>query len=185
MKDKDFEKVFEDLNFDIQEPSAGHRERFFEKLEKQAPPKKTSYTRVRNLWGPLLGIAAGFALAVLLTGIYLKPQSNYGELASVSPEMKETQLFYTSLIERELKNIEEEKSPETQAIVTDAMVQMEKLETRYEQLKKDLVSSGNDNRVIYAMINNFQQRIDLLTQVLEQIEEIKTLKNQNHETNII
>ena len=52
-------------------------------------------------------------------------------------------------------------------------------------LKDDLIDSGKDNRVIHAMIQNFQQRIDLLNNVLTQIENIKTLKNQNHENNII
>ena len=51
----------------------------------------------------------------------------------------------------------------------------------YEKLKLDLTSSGEDKRVIYAMITNFQNRIDLLENVLEQIEEIKQLKNSNNE----
>ena len=45
--------------------------------------------------------------------------------------------------------------------------------------------SGKDKRVIHAMIQNFQQRIDLLSEVLEQIENIKSLNNQNYESNTI
>ena len=51
-------------------------------------------------------------------------------------------------------------------------------------LKKDLVESGNDKRVIYAMITNFQNRIDLLQNVINTIEEIKTLKETENETTI-
>ena len=92
--------------------------------------------------------------------------------------MKQTQEFYTGVIRKELNAINAEKSPETEAIINDALVQMDKLEKNYEGLKEDLAKSGNDNRVIYAMIQNFQQRIDLLNNVLTQIENIKTLKNQ-------
>lgn len=62
---------------------------------------------------------------------------------------------------------------------------MELLEKNYENLKIDLKESGNDKRVIYAMISNFQSRIDLLENVLKTIENLKTLKpttQQHHQT---
>ena len=67
-------------------------------------------------------------------------------------------------------------------MVQDALEQLENLENKYEILKLDLVESGNNKRVIYAMIKNFQNRIDLLEQVISTIEEVKklkTLKNEN------
>ena len=39
------------------------------------------------------------------------------ELASISPEMKQTQEFYTGLITKELNAINAEKTPETEAII--------------------------------------------------------------------
>ncbi|MCM8571078.1 DUF4179 domain-containing protein [Gramella jeungdoensis] len=186
MKNNDFDELFEGLNFDIEEPHSGHKERFFKKLEKRSsvPQKKG---KVRRLWAPVIGIAASFLLAFFLLGEFIGPQSTTknSDLASISPEMKQTQEFYTGMITKELNAIEAEKTPETEAIINDAMLQMEKLEKEYQDLRKDLVNSGQDNRVIHAMIQNFQQRIDLLNNVLTQIENIKTLKNQNHENNII
>ena len=55
------------------------------------------------------------------------------------------------------------------------------LEEDYEALRLDLTESGDDKRVIYAMITNFQNRIDLLQNVLEKIEEIKQLKQNSDE----
>ncbi|MCP9200734.1 DUF4179 domain-containing protein [Gramella sp. GC03-9] len=186
MKNNDFDTLFEGLDFDIQEPHSGHRERFFKKLEnqKEQPGEKG---RVRKLWMPIMGIAASFLIAFLILGEVFGTSLNAktADLASISPEMKQTQEFYTGLIRKELNAIEAEKSPETEAIINDALVQMEKLETEYESLKEDLAKSGKDNRVIHAMIQNFQQRIDLLNNVLTQIDNIKTLKTQNHESNII
>ncbi len=184
MKNKDFDELFDGLNFDIEEPHAGHEDRFFKKLHDSSGGKKSG--KVRKLWSPFMGIAAGFLLALFLVFEFSNPaQANTNELASISPEMKQTQEFYTGLIERELNTLEAEKSPETAAIIEDAMAQMEKLEAEYNKLKNDLGQSGKDNRVIHAMISNFQQRIDLLNNVLEQIETIKKLKNINHENNII
>jgi septum formation inhibitor-activating ATPase MinD len=66
--------------------------------------------------------------------------------------------------------------------VDDALKQVAILENKYVGLKKDLVQSGNDKRVIYAMISNFQNRINLLQQVIKKIEEIKNLKINRDET---
>ncbi|MDR5592007.1 DUF4179 domain-containing protein [Christiangramia sp. SM2212] len=187
MKNNDFDELFDELNFDIEEPHSGHKERFFKKLDKGATEKSKNNGKARNLWTPIMAIAASFLLAFFLLGDFVgtNASAKNSDLASISPEMKQTQEFYTGLISKELNALDAEKSPETEAIINDALVQMEKLEKRYETLRKDLVNSGKDNRVIQAMIQNFQQRIDLLNNVLSQIENIKTLKKQNHENNII
>ena len=56
------------------------------------------------------------------------------------------------------------------------------MEQDYQKLKTDLTDSGNDQRVIYAMISNFQNRIGILNTVLEQIEDVKQLKTNTNET---
>ena len=106
------------------------------------------------------------------------------ELADISPELSETQDFFVLTINEELKKLNAEKSPVTEDIVHDAMRELSILESNYQQLKKDLKTSGKDQRVIYAMISNFQMRIDILTNVLEQIENVKQLKTIPNDTEI-
>ena len=96
--------------------------------------------------------------------------------------MANTQSFFTSAIAEELEKIDGERTPETEALIKDAMLQMEILETQYKQLKIDLTESGNDKRVIHAMIDNFWNRINILKTVLENIEGIKTFKLNTNET---
>ncbi len=84
-----------------------------------------------------------------------------------------------------MQHLKEQKTPETEAVINDALDQLEILENDYDKLKKDLGKSGQDKRVIYAMISNFQKRIDLLQMVLEKVNTINTLKNTSHENNII
>lgn len=186
MKNQEFDELLEGLNFDIEEPHTGHRERFSRKLQ-QAGKASEKKGKIRRLWTPVISIAASFLLAFFLLGQFLgnNVAAKNVDLASISPEMKQTQEFYSGLISRELNTIHAQKTPETEAIINDALLQMEKLENEYEDLKKDLANSGKDKRVIHAMIQNFQQRIDLLNNVLTQIENIKSLKNQTHENNII
>lgn len=188
MKNDNIDELFKKLDFDDKEPVSGHQSRFLNKLEEQNNKSKKPGGRIHNrsLWAPLLSVAAVLALAFMVfTGFFNEnSRGNSGELASVSPQMKETQQFYTKLIKTELETLKAEDAPGTEAMVKDALIQLEKLETEYEKLKEDLKNSGQDKRVIYAMISNFQQRIDLLNEVLNQIENIKTLKNQSDENYI-
>ncbi|MBW1296520.1 hypothetical protein [Aquimarina litoralis] len=180
--DKLFERMENQL--DVYEPSADHRLRFLEKLQAQnqviaLKPKK------RN-WIKPLAIAASIAILVGVMSIAPIFQTNdKAELASVSPQMEETQNFFTVAIQAQLEEIDNNSSAETKALVADAMEQLEKLEASYEILKKDLVESNNDKRVISAMIKNFQQRASLLENVLEKMNNINKLKLTENETNIL
>lgn len=185
MKKESLDELFQSLDFDVAEPDAGHEVRFREKLEEDHKGKVKS-SGIIPLWMPWVAIAACLLAALIIfPGNFGFQAQNQGELASVSPEMAETQDFYSSVIRKELAKLEQEKSPGTETLIADALKQLEKLELDYEKLKTDLVKSGQDNRVIYAMISNFQQRIDLLNQVLEKVNTINTLKNTPHENNVL
>jgi hypothetical protein len=173
--------LFEDLknDFDIEVPNLNHQQRFLDKLNNQNKIATTDVPK-RIFWKPLISIAAS---VVLLVAIFFGTQQEVTakDLASVSPEMAETENFFTSTISSELTKLNGETSPETVNLVQDALKQLESLEIEYAFLKQDLADSGDDKRVIYAMISNFQSRIELLQNVLQKIEEIKQLKELNNE----
>lgn len=187
MENKELNEFFKDLDFDIAEAPEGHQERFLEKLKKQQIQAGRSKGKLRRLWMPFVAIAAGLLLLFMLTGNLtgLKISNSQGDLAGISPEMKETQEFYTNLIKTELTRLDDVKSPETEAVVNDALKQLEKLDSDYLKLKEDLVKSGQDKRVIFAMVSNLQKRIDVLNNVLSRIEKINELKNPKNENNFI
>lgn len=180
MKKDNLEQLFSRLEnkFDTAAPASNHQEKFLEKLQSmQATREDRPETPVRRLnWMKPLFIAASL---VLLFGVIftVNTAEDSIDLADVSPEMEETQTFFTSSIEQELFTLKKEATPENQALVDNALSQINKLETQYKHLKKDLLESGQDKRVIYAMIDNFQNRINVLEQVLEQINAIKKLND--------
>ncbi len=177
--DTRLKELFQKQELPLAEPKDGHRLRFLQKLNAQ---EKKPVKRL-ILWKPL-AIAASFLIFFSLAVPFMNQGSAKADLASISPEFAQTQQFFTSTIKRELATLKREKSPETIVLIEDALEQMEVLEKDYARLKKDLVKSGEDERVIHAMISNFQSRIDLLQNVLEQIDQLKTLKLETHETTI-
>jgi predicted nucleic acid-binding Zn-ribbon protein len=103
------------------------------------------------------------------------------QLAKISPEASQTQFYFANLIEEQIKELENESTPETKILVDDTMAQLTKLEINYKKLEQDLINGGNSKLILSAMITNFQTRIDLLQEVMDKIENIKTFKNYDDE----
>ncbi|WP_405570644.1 hypothetical protein [Winogradskyella sp. Asnod2-B02-A] len=182
MEKDNLDSLFDNLKdqFDIETPQNHHEQRFLDKLKANTiastEVKKTS----RFNWKPFLAVAASIIICLgLFTTLQNEPEDL--DLASVSPEMSETQDFFTVTIENELKKLNKERSPLTEQIINDALARIQLLETDYKKLKTDLTESGKNQRVIYAMISNFQTRIDILNSVLEQIEIVKQYKSNSNE----
>lgn len=175
MKDM-FARLKEDL--ETQEPKAGHKHRFADRLQQREAiqeKKKNDFS-----WRTL-SIAASVIILLGFSLLFVQTKPQEADLASVSPEMQQTQSFFTNAINQELRDLQSIKTPETEKMVADAIKQLTILETEYKLLKVDLTKSGQDKRVIYAMIANFQSRIDLLKEVAAQIDELKTFKIEHNE----
>lgn len=170
------DKLFEKARIETDQisPADGHEDRFLSKLNAFSvrPKRKVKW------WYAAASVLLIFGLASLF-----KPMDTKADLADVSPEMQSTEQFFRQTINTELDRLKSLSSDSsTQKLVEDALQQVEILETEYEKLREELKLSGYDKRVVYAMITNFQQRIDLLQQVLNEIENINKLKNNTHDT---
>jgi len=181
MKDK-FEQQFKtrEGQFDTEEPNLGHFSRFEERLVANES-KQSAWNPTAWKW---LTVAASITL---IFGIWLGTQTNSSglELADVSPKMEETQSFFIATIQDEIERVAIKRNSGNQQIIDDALVQLEKLEVEYRKLTIDLDESSKDKRIIYAMISNFQQRIEILQSLLERLKEIEQLKNSRNEETII
>lgn len=170
MKDQ-LDNYFKNTDFDVDVPRFGHLDRFEEKLK----PSKKNVRKFSYKW---MGVAASI---ILVFGFYLGANLTDKQilLADVSPEMAETETFFVTTIKQELVKIENNRSPKTERIIEDALNQLESLEDKYKELVKALNSTNNDRRVIYAMISNYQSRVEILQDVIKQIDTINNLNTNN------
>jgi hypothetical protein len=184
MKEDEIDMLFKDLrgSFDAQEPAHGHQQRFLDRLNDQDSQRSA---KKRFPWMSL-SIAASILVVVGLTfGQFLFTPSMDEQVAKISPEIGQTQFYFTNLVEEQVKELQALKSPETERIIGDAMIQIKALEDDFSTLEKELIKGGNSKLILSAMITNFQTRIDLLEAVLAQIETITSLKNNTDEKQII
>ncbi len=183
MKNNDnIDKLFRDLQgtFDTEEPTDGHLQRFMAKLESAnsgAPRTKNK----KSWWWPL-SIAASLLLLCTLAYNYLDLTSTIEQqVTQISPEISNTGNYFGSLIQEKIKEMQNETTPATEKMIADTMIQLQKLDNDYKKMEQDLLNGGNSKLILSAMVNNFQMRIDLLNDILEQIEEVNTLKKYQDE----
>lgn len=179
-KEKDnLEKLFEVFQekWDTENPELGHHERFMNRLKQQNNTKQGFNYKM------LFSIAATLLLFVGMALFYQAKTSEAPDnLQALSPQMKETHRYFSSIIEKEIAKIEKENTAETKKIVDDALTQIKILEKDYENLAKDLAVKGENKQIIHAMITNLKTRISFLEEVLEKIENIKKLKSEIYES---
>lgn len=167
------------------EPRAGHFNRFKDLLEGQTSVKKIS------VLPQLLKVAAIIVLVVLSSlWTYEKVFSNQEEkglsLSDISPEYREVEQFFVQEVSFKYNQIKNSDflSDSTQKIMI--MEELSEMDSIYNLMKKDLKTSPNDERIINAMIEHYQLKLEVMTNLLEQLQEINTNNKQTgHENNEI
>ncbi len=184
MKKDTLHKLFDqpEGSFDLEAPEKGHQDRFLQKLNESKGVKNLMPPKRKSGW-KLFSIAASCLLIISL-GIGIA--NNYKNTEEViSPEIQETQFYFASLLEEEIEKLNDTATEDTKSIINDVMIQLDRLESDYKKLELILLENGNNKQILYAMITNFQTRINLLKDVIQQIEEVKQQKNTTNENNII
>lgn len=179
MKNQEGMKTIDDLIrenkdfFEEAEPSKGHMERFNTKLElrfhKHAP--------VRSIV-PYLLRAAVVTLLVTLSSLwtwdhFIRPSSSRTTLGQVSPQYKEVENYYihqVNLMEGEIVNIDLKNNPEQKK---ELMKEMKSMDSVYVSLQKELKANPNDERIINAMIEHYQTKLEVMNYIVSQLKELK------------
>lgn len=180
MSQNKIDDLFKNLenDFDIETPDLGHQERFLQKLNTQ---ETISSNRKNNLWKPFIGIAASIVLLVSLF-VFTNKEVETTDLASIAPEMAQTETLFMASLTKELENLNSEDMPEYQEIIVDALFQLQVLEEDYKQLILGLKEQPKDKLILDAMILNFQSRINVIQDTKDTIE---TLKKDDKQASII
>jgi len=170
------------------EPMDGHFERFQAKLNRQNKKKTFTFSLV---WKVAAAVVFVF-LAVNQANIYFSPDKqnenlafNNSEftLASVSPEYKEVEFYYTNAISVGLNQWNNLK---TDGFISETEQETMKgelaeFEERFKTLQTDLAANPNDERVINAMLEYYQAKLEIINMIVNKLQEVKQQKNKNHE----
>jgi hypothetical protein len=162
--------------FEDAEPSEGHLERFNRKLEMrfQVAPVKRSIV-------PYLLKAAVVTLLITLSSLwtwdhFIRTGSSRMTLGQVSPQYKEVENYYVhqvNMMEGEIVNVDLKNNPDQKVLL---MKEMKSMDSTYVSLQKELKANPNDERIINAMIEHYQTKLEVMTYIVNQL---KTIRNDN------
>lgn len=176
---KDLEKIIQENRsvFDSSEPDDGHFDRFEQKLAR-FNKRKSSFSV-----GFLLK-AAAVTVLVVLSGLWVydrfSPTSetrNGIALHQLSPEYNEVEIYYATLASQkfnEISSLEFADSSQKKLLLEE----LKQMDIVYENLKHDLKNNPSDERVINAMIQHYQTKVDIMNQILNQLQQVKAINQQ-------
>lgn len=167
-----------------EEPLDGHFERFEARLQKKSETKQGFNFRL------YLRIAAMVVFALLLVNqarIYLYPEKKETlSLGSISPEYREVEFYYTNAIQLGIKQWENLKREGLVSESENQMMQKEQedFDLMYQKLQNDLKANPDDERVINAMLEYYQSRMNIINLIINKLQEIKQQKYTKNEIKI-
>ena len=159
-----FEKFIMDNRnkFDDQEPSLD----LWNRIEKEVAPKKTAI-------GLIWKVAA--VLFLVSTLVLLVDKNSEPPGAQLSQEFVQAEDYYVTMIDQRKNIIKERLTPEQEKLFLQEINQLDEM---YAELKETYQANASNERVVDAMINNLQLRLDILNKQLEILENIKDDKNE-------
>lgn len=167
------------------ELSKDHRVNFEERLQKLNKPKVRNYFFLKIAASILIIVSIGY-MAIIhqpTDGIKNSSQnSSIVDLGTVSPEMKQIENYYLTAINYEMASLE--VNPEAKEILDQYLEKISELTKAYKQLNIDLSQEGINEKTINALITNLQLRLQLLLELKDTINELKTSKITNNEVTI-
>ena len=170
--------------FEDGEPSKGHFERFQMKLE-----RRFQTGGIKRSIVPYLLKAAVVTLLVTLSSLwtwdhFIRHDRGRMALGDVSPQYKEVENYYihqVNLVESEITTIDISGNTEQREMLKKEMGSMDSV---YIQLQKELKANPDDERIINAMIEHYQTKLEVMSFIVNQLKEIRNetqnkVKNEN------
>ena len=167
--------------FDEVNPPEGHEMRFADKLGRTQ--KKRRSINVSTF----LKIAA-ISVLTLLSSLYVFENITREKteplltLSEINKDYVDVEYYFTSTTNNQLEFIENTLDGDSSMEKELLMSELSSLDSLHLQLQKELNANPNDERVINAMLQYYQFKLNVLTQIVDRLKEIKTPETQEYET---
>lgn len=176
------DKIFQEHrdSFD-EEPEAGHLQRFEAKLDQYHSKRKT----IRKNW-PFLKIASLLIILLLSANLIMHLIPDKKEKMNqqlVYTEINETANFYTVRINNgmsQLKTMAEQGIGSEQEL-TQVKKELKEMDLLYQELQQEYSKNPDDERVVNAMIEYYQTKLEIINKIKADLENVKSIKNRNNE----
>lgn len=159
--------------FNSNEPDDKHFDKFRKKINKDSNSvKNISFGRVFKL----VSVAAVLVLCILVSVKYYRENAKPKEqpyktmtLSDISDEYKEVENYLKSNIDSKLVEFQSLSCKNKDVAIDLVLEELKELDKTYQELQLELQQNKNDQRIIDAMIDCYQTKIELLNTILSQV----------------
>jgi len=152
--------------FDTEQPTAGHMERFNARLSgmelKSSPGIRTLLLRIAAI--VLLGFIVTYA-AIREFGL-AKSDIFSRVTASGNSELNEAEQFYTSQLSIYYDRIKTLGFNNDQTEKKEILKELSEMDEQVQAMKHDLEQNPDDERIVHAIINFYQVKIELMDMII-------------------
>lgn len=168
--------------FDSQEPKIGHEERFLEKLKASKTANKNPFK-----WSDLLKIAV-VSILIILSGLYVKDKL-FSVVSSKTAEMympknkefEEATQYYATQINVQILQINANQTL-SGAHKEMLMKELAEADDLCKKLQKDLKTMPNDARIMQAIIQHYQTKLEILNRIVNDLKKINNIQQLNNKS---
>lgn len=169
-------------------PKSGHFDRFralqaqHQKVVKPISPKSTAIPMFMKIAAVLI-LVFGIGWMVFNLG-KMQGAQEFAVIEEVAPvysdELKEAEFFFTEQVDLKKKEVLAFSNADN-ADTKHILLELEKLELQYIDLKEELTINQNNAQIINAMIDNYRMRLSVLERLLEHLKKSNTIKQKHHD----
>lgn len=164
-------KNFIDVNresFEVYDYEASDWNAIANKLDQVKARNKSVVIPLRYLWRSAAVFLIIVGAVFYMSWVNWKSQS---QDMMMSSELQEAEYYYGELIASKVAQISRLDSRAEQEVFRN----MEALDQAFLELKTDLKDNADNEEVVYAMIDNYKIKLEILEQIIQQLEERKAL----------
>jgi hypothetical protein len=160
--------------FDNEEPGPGHEERFRSRLNKLHSARRPGLKIV------LFRIAVILVLGIVISYFAVKEfrlidnQINSIVLDKPNPELNEAEKFYTSQLNIYYNKIQQLAFNNDKAEKKKVLQELSAMDEQVQAMKYDLKQNPDDERVMSAIINFYQLKIEMMDVIIARAQKTNT-----------
>jgi hypothetical protein len=161
-----------------EELSTDHEFKFENKLKSQR------HTKDRFLIKYSVAVAASVIIFVSsVIFIYVKKTEGYKGAVETSQaiELREAEQYYSEQTELALNQLKNTLSAQPEDVASPLWNELDSMANEYKQLKKDLKTNPDDIRLMSAIVQYHQVRLDLINNLIERFTLYSNTKIKHHE----
>jgi hypothetical protein len=163
-----------------EEPAEGHFDRFEKKLMKQNKIRKS-----RRLNPDFYKIAALVVIVLLVANIFVSTNKRGDEQAKIETknEIGEASFYYTTRITNGIRQLEQMANEGIGSEKEIVMIkkEMTEMDSLFNNLQQEYAANPNDERIINAMIDHYQAKLEIVNTIKSDLENVKQQKMKYNE----